>query len=184
MVGGRRIDVDDAASHRDLAPGFDLVLAAIAEGDESGDELVPVELHPGSDGDGVDVFDVGAEPLYEGAHRCHDDRRELVATGPQPPDDAQPASHRLCGGRYPFEREHLPRGEELDVRVTEELCEVAREPLGLDARRNRDQHRATSGGAGQGRREQGPGRFGDRDRARRTPGRSGHDRVGGQQRRE
>ena len=44
MVGGRRVDVDDRAAHRDLAARLDLVLAPVAHRDEPVDELVAVEL--------------------------------------------------------------------------------------------------------------------------------------------
>ena len=43
MIGGDRVHVDDRAAHRDLAARLDLVLAAVADLDEPGDELVAVE---------------------------------------------------------------------------------------------------------------------------------------------
>ena len=95
VVGRRGIDVDDRPAHRELAARLHLVLAPVAHRHEPFDELVAVELVAGPDHDRLDVFDVRAEPLHERAHRCDDDRGEMVAAGPQPPDHAQPAAHRL-----------------------------------------------------------------------------------------
>ena len=47
MVGGRRVDVDDRAAHRELAARLDLVLAPVAHRDEPLDELVAVDLVAG-----------------------------------------------------------------------------------------------------------------------------------------
>ena len=44
VVGGRRVDVDDRAAHRDLAARLHLVLAPVAHRHELVDELVAVEL--------------------------------------------------------------------------------------------------------------------------------------------
>ena len=109
------IDVDDRASHRDLAAGFDLVFAAVAERDEPGDELVAVELRAGRDRDRVDVLDVRTEALHQRADRRDDDRGQVVAAGAEPPDDPEATAHRLGGGRHALERQRLPRREQLDV---------------------------------------------------------------------
>ena len=115
MVGGRREDVDDRAAHRDLAAVLDLVLAAVAGGDEPRDELVAVDLVARPHDDRLDVLDVRAEPLHQRPHRRDDDRRRAVAGVAQPPQHAQAAAHRLDDGRHPLERQRLPRREQLDL---------------------------------------------------------------------
>ncbi len=69
VVVGRRVHVDDRAPHRHLAARLDLVLAAIAAGDEARDQLVAVDLVAGLHHDRLDRLGVGTEPLHEGAHR-------------------------------------------------------------------------------------------------------------------
>ena len=181
MVGGRGIHVDDRAAHRDLAARLDLVLAPVADRDEPRDELVAVDLRALAHDDGFDVLDVRAEALHERAHRRDDRPRQVIAAGAQPPDDAQPAAHRLGRGRDPLERQRLPRREQLDRVVAEELAQVDGDAFGLDAGRDRDDDRPPGRGAGERGREQRAGRFGDRDRARETAGRGGDDRVVGEQ---
>ena len=141
MVGGGRVHVDDRAAHRELAARFDLVLAPVAHRDEPLDELVAVEARARTHDDRLDVLDVRAEPLHQRADRRHDHRREVLAAGPQPPHDAQAPAHRLRVGRHPFERQRLPRREQLDRVVAEVLAEVAGDAFGLGPRRHRDQHR-------------------------------------------
>ena len=181
MIGGGRIDVDDRAPHRDLAARFDLVLAAVAEVDEPGDELVAVELHSRRHRDRLDVLDVRAQALHERAHRRDDRVREVLATGTQPPHHPEAAAHRLGRGRHPFERERLPRREELDRVVAEVLAQVGGDALRLDARRDREHDRPAGRGAGQRRGEQRPGRLRHRDRARPALGRGRNDRIVGEQ---
>ena len=77
-TGGRR-PVDGNTStiepaHGDLAPVLDLVLAAVAGGDEALDEVRRVELVAGPDDDRLDVLDVGAEALHEGPDRGDEHR--------------------------------------------------------------------------------------------------------------
>ena len=84
-VGGGREDVDDRAAHRHLAAVLDLLLAAVAGADELGDELVAVALLAGHDHHGLDVLDVGPEPLHQRPHRCDEHprrpaRRRAAAT--------------------------------------------------------------------------------------------------------
>ena len=83
MVGGRGIDVDDRAAHRELAARLDLVLAAVAHRDEPFDELVAVEPGAGADDDRLDVLDVRPEALHERADRRDDDRGQVLAAGPR-----------------------------------------------------------------------------------------------------
>ena len=181
MVGGGGIHVDDRAPHRDLAARLDLVLAPVPDRDEPRDELVAVDLRALAHDDGLDVLDVRAEPLHERPHRSDDRPGQVLAAGPQPPDDAQPPAHRLGRGRHPFERQRLPRREELDRVVAEELAQVGGDPLGLDAGRHRDHDRSPGRGAGERGGEQRAGRLRNRDRARETPGRRDDDRVVGEQ---
>ena len=81
MVVGRRVDVDDRAAHRDLAPRLHLVLAPVAAGDEPRDELVAVDLVAGLHHDRLDVLDVRTEALHERAHRRDHDLRAAVPAG-------------------------------------------------------------------------------------------------------
>ena len=142
MVGRRRVDVDDRTAHRELAARLDLVLAAIAHRDEPFDELVAVDLRAGRRRRSV------RRPRRAGPSRCTSARigatttcGQVLATRAQPPHDPQAAAHRLGRGRDPFERQRLPRREQLDRVVAEVLPQVARDPLRLGARRHREQHR-------------------------------------------
>ena len=181
VVGGRRVHVDDRAAHRELTARLHLVLAPVAHRDEPVDEHVAVELRAWLDDDGLDGFDVRAEPLHERAHRCDDGCGQMVAADAQPPNGAQPAAQRLGRGRHPFERERLPRGEDLDGVGAEELAQVGREPLGLDAGRHREHHRPAGGSRRERRREEGARGLRDRDRLAYAAGRGGDDRIVGQQ---
>ncbi len=181
VIGGGGIDVDDRAPHRDLAARLDLVLAPVTDGDQLRDELVAVDLRALAHDDGLDVLDVRAEPLHQGPDGRDDRPRQVLAARAQPPDDAQAPAHRLGRGRHALERQGLPRGEELDRVVAEELPQVGGDPLGLDTGRHRDHDRTASGGAGQRGREQRPGRLRHRDRARETAGRGGDRRIVGEQ---
>ena len=144
MVGGRRVHVDDRAAHRDLAARLDLVLAPVADRDEPLDELVAVDLRARLHDDRLDVLDVRAEPLHERAHRRDHDRGQVVAARAQPPDDAQAPAHRLDRGRHPLERQRLPRREQLDRVVAEELAQVGGEAFGL-VRRSAPRARSAGG---------------------------------------
>ena len=181
VVGRRRVDVDDRATHRDLAAGLDLVLPPIAHADKAGDELVAVALQAGRDDDRFDVFDVRTEPLHERAHRRDDRRGEVVASGAQTPDDAQAPAHRLGRGRDALERQRLPRREQLDGVVAEVLTKIAGNSFGLDAGGNREHDRAPRRRVRQRRREDRACRFGNRDRARAAAGRHGNDGIVTQQ---
>ncbi|GIU89064.1 MAG: hypothetical protein KatS3mg010_0163 [Acidimicrobiia bacterium] len=154
VVRGGRVHVHDRAAHRDLAARLHLVLAPVPGGDEPFDELVAVEAVAAPHDDRFDVLDVRAEPLHERAHGRDDDGREVVATGAQAPHDAQPPPHRLGRGGHPLERQRLPRREPLDGAVSEELAQVAREPLGLRAGRHGEQQRAARRRASRDRRRE------------------------------
>ena len=138
MIRGGRVDVDDRAAHRELAARFDLVLAPVAHRDEPLDELVAIEARARPHDDRLDVLDVRTEPLHQRADRRHDHRGEMFAACPQPPHHPQAPAHRLRVGRHPFERQRLPRREQLDRVVAEVLAQVAGDPFGLGARRHRD----------------------------------------------
>ena len=181
VIGGGGIDVDDRAPHRDLAARLDLVLAPVADRDEPGDELVAVDLRALAHDDRLDVLDVRAEALHERAHRRDDRAGQVLAAGAQAPDDAQPAAHRLGRGRHPLERQRLPRREELDRVVAEELAQVGGDALGLDAGRHRDDDRPPRRRPRERRREQRARGLGHRDRAREAAGRGGDRRIVGEQ---
>ena len=167
MVVGRRVHVDDRPPHRDLAARLHLVLAPVATGDQPGDELVAVDLVARLHDDGLDLVGVRTEPLHQRAHRRHDDLRRgatALRSAAEPPHHAQATAHRLERRRDPLERQRLPRREELDLTLAEELGEVAHEALGLRAGRHRQQQRPTAGDPGERRHEQRPGRVGHRHR--------------------
>ena len=167
MVVGRRVHVDDRAPHRDLAARLHLVLTPVAAGDQPGDQLVAVDVVAGRHDDRLDLLDVRTEPLHQRAHRRHHDRGRRRPDR-EPPHHPQATAHRLERRRHPLERQRLPRREELDLAVAEELPEVAHEALGLGARRHRQQQRPPGGDPGQRRHEQRPRRVGHRHR--RLPG--------------
>ena len=71
VVGGGE-DVDDAASHRQLAPVLHLVLAAVAGVHEAGDELLRVDLLAAVHDDRLGILHLRPELLQQGADRGHD----------------------------------------------------------------------------------------------------------------
>ena len=141
MIRGGRVDVDDRAAHRELAARFHLVLAPVAHRDQPFHELVTIQARARPHHDRLDVLDVRTEPLHQRTDRGHDHRGEMFATCPQAPHHPQAPAHRLRVGRHPFERERLPRREQLHRVVADVLAKVGRDPLGLCARGHRDEHR-------------------------------------------
>ena len=129
MVGGRRVDVDDRTAHRELAARLDLVLAAVAHRDEPLDEVVAVDLRAGRRRRSA------RRPRRAGPSRCTSARigatttcGQVLATRAQPPHHPQAPAHRLGRGRHPFERQRLPRREQLDRVVAEVLRAGRRRP--------------------------------------------------------
>ena len=181
MIRRRRIDVDDRAAHRHLAARLDLVLAPVADRDQLRHELVAVDLGTRAHDDGLDILHVRAEALHERTHGRDDRAWQVLTARAQPPDDPQPAAHRLRRGRDPLERQRFPRGEELDRVVTQVLPQVGGDPLGLDPGRHRDDDRSPGRGAGERGGEERAGRLGNGDRSREATGRRGDDRGVGEQ---
>ena len=170
VLGGGGEHVDDRAAHRDLAPSLHLVLAAVAHADEPRDELVAVDRVADPQTDRLAVLDVRAEPLDERPHRRDDDRRRGVAALAQAPHHPQAPAHRLERRRHPFERQGLPRREQLHLVAPEHRDEVAGDALGLRRRRHRDEHRPDARPARAPRPRTAVGRR--RARPRRRPGRT------------
>ena len=165
VVVGGRVHVDDRAAHGHLAARLDLVLAPVATGNQRLHELVAVDPPSGSHHHGIDLFDVGPEPLHERPHRRDDHGRSMVGVT-EPPEHAQAAAHRLERGRHPLERERLPRREQLDVAesrglAVEELHQVAGKSFGLRPGGHRDQERPAGRHRGERGDEERPRRVGD-----------------------
>ena len=160
-VGRRREHVHDRAADRHLAPVLDHLLPPVAGGHQVGHQLVAVDLLARPDGDGLDVLDVGPQPLHQRPHRRHHDvgRSFGVAQAPQHP---QAPAHRLDPGADPLEGQGLPGGEQLDPIVAEVGAEVAGQPLRLGRGGNGQHHRAPPGQADETGGDQGAGRLGDR----------------------
>ena len=167
-VGGRREDVDDRATTGELAAVLDELLAAVADGDEAGAELVGIEHVARSDDDRLDLRAVRAEPLRQRADAGDHDRRTPRGI-PEPPEHAQPAAHRLDARTHPLERQRLPRREQLDLIGSEELREVLGELSRHGARRDGDHERATRRRIDQPGNGQRSRRLGDRDHRRGAP---------------
>ena len=64
-VGGRAEHVDDRSPDRDLAPMFNLILAAVAHAHQPGHEGLGVDLLALADDHGLDVLDVRTEALQQ-----------------------------------------------------------------------------------------------------------------------
>ena len=96
MVGGRRVDVDDRAAHRDLAAALDLVLAPVAHRDEPLEQVVAIDLRA------LAQRRSARRPRRAGrvAARARGPARRrrpvhAFAAFAQPPHDPEPATHRL-----------------------------------------------------------------------------------------
>ena len=101
---------------------FDLVLAAVAEARRAGRRARRGRSARRR------ATTIGSTSSTCGPSRCTSARTgatitagSCVATGAQAPDDAQAPAHRLGRGRYPLERQRLPRREQLDRVVAEVL---------------------------------------------------------------
>ena len=161
-VRSRREEVDDRPADGDLAAMLDEILAAVAGVHELAHELVTVAALPDLDLDGLDLLDVGTEPLGE-----RPDGRDHHIGSPiavqQPPDRAQAPTHRLDTGAHPLERQGLPRREQVDTIRAEERRQVVGETLAVGGGGHGDEIRpALRGGDETGDRERG-----ERARARR-----------------
>ena len=161
VVVGRRVDVDDRAAHRHLAPGLHLVLAAIAHVDEADHQGVTVEVRAGADVDRLDVLHVRTEPLHQRPDRRDQHGRQV--TGAQTPHHPQAPAHRLDRRRHPLERQRLPGGELLDGARGEELGQVVDHAVGVVEGRHRDHDRTARADVRQRGDEQRPRRVGHRD---------------------
>jgi hypothetical protein len=159
-VRGARVDVDDRAPHRHLAPGLDLVLPAVAGLDQAADELVGVDLVARVHDDRLDVLDVGTEALDEGPDRRHHDLGPVTSLRAQAPHGAEPTAHGLDARAHPLERQRLPGREQLDGIGAEVLGQVVDEALGVATSRHRHQQRGPTRQVGEPRDRDRPRRFG------------------------
>ena len=122
VVVGRRVHVDDRAPHRDLAARLDLVLAPVAHRRRAaprarrgrpGRPAAPRPARP------LRRADRGAAPARAPARPRP---AAVPLPDPEPPHHAEASAHRLERRRHPLERQGLPRREELDLAVAEELA--------------------------------------------------------------
>jgi hypothetical protein len=144
--------------------------------DQAGDEVGRVDLVAGTDDDRFDVLDVGAEPLHERPHRCHDDGGRHVTPRAQPPHRAQAPAHGLDARADPLEGQRLPRREQLDGVGAEVRLEVADQPLGVTGGRDGHHQGPPLGPAGDGGDGEGTGRLGHGEDG---VGTAGHGDEGG-----
>ncbi len=121
MVGSTRIHIDDRATHCHLTTRLNLVLAAITDRDEIGKDRIAIDLHTRSNDDRLHVFDMWTEALHQRSNGRNHHRRQVPCIS-QPPDDAEPAAHRLHRRRHALEWQGLPRRKHLDLVRTEKLA--------------------------------------------------------------
>ena len=158
--------VDDRAAHGDLSAVLDLVLPAVPEAHQFGDERFGVKLLPGPNDNGGGLLDMRTEALQHRLHRNHE-RSRSTRLRPQVPHRSKPTTHRLNAWADPLERQRLPRREDVDLVITKVRAHIVRDALGV-SRRGRDDHdRATTGDSCQRGEDEGPGRL--RHRQQRAP---------------
>jgi hypothetical protein len=156
-VGGGGEDVDDGAAHGDLTAVLHLVLAPVAEADETRDEIGAVHHVALTDDDRIDLG--VTQPLHQRSRRRHEHRRRAFGVT-QVPQRLHPPAHRLDAGADPLERQGLPGREGHDRVGPEVEREVVGQPFGVAGGRNRHDEGSAFGHADE-RRERGrPSRFG------------------------
>ena len=182
-VGGGREHVDDRSPHRHLAPVLDLVLAAVAGGDERGQQVVRVDTGARRHDDRFGLLHMGAEALHErpgrgNQHARHADRVLQAPHRPQPP------AHRLDARADPLERQRLPCREDVHRVGAQEGAHVVGQPLAVSRRRHGRHDRVATRHVGEAGDGEGPGRLGHgQDRAA-GAGQAGQRLVLAQQRRQ
>ena len=168
LLGGRE-DVEDAATHGELAAALDEVGAGVGGRREVLDDPLEGGLVAGLERDRAQVAQTGDDGLEDRPHRRDDDRERavglvaLVGVG-QPAQHRQALADGVAAGAQPLVREGLPRGEQPDDAGAEGRLEGRLEVLGLATGGGDGQHRGTGRARGQRCHDGGPGaRRGRRD---------------------
>jgi hypothetical protein len=141
-ISGGREEVDDGATDGELATVLHLGLAPVPGHPQPLDDRRLVAGLAVADHQRSDGVDERAEALDQRPDRGDDHRwHPLGGSVSEPPDGPQPAPHGLDAGADPFERQRLPRREQLHRVVAQEGGEVTGQALGLGGGGNCDEHR-------------------------------------------
>ena len=139
-VSRRRVHVDDGTPDGDLATVLHLVLAAVARVDEPFHQVGLIDDPAGPDDDRLDVLYVRSETLHERPGRSDENFRGALRITKMP-HGSHAATHRFHRRAHAFERQRLPRREDINVVGAEKAREIGGEPLGISAGRHSDHNR-------------------------------------------
>ena len=103
-----REDIEDAASHRELAAPFHQFDPGVGEVGQAGHDVFQGRFVARAQGDRLQVAEPGDLRLQHRAHGGDDHAERAAGRVRQPVQHGQPPSHRVGAGAEPFVRERLP----------------------------------------------------------------------------
>ena len=146
FLGGGE-DIEDAASHGELAATLDEVGAGVGSGGEGLDHVLEGHLLAGGQRHRSQLAEALGDRLEDGAHRCDDDSERPVRRVPlggmgQPAEHREPLAHGVAPGAESLVRQGLPRREVRHGIRSQAGDECGVEVLRLTTGGRHGQHRA------------------------------------------
>ena len=140
LFGGGREDVDDAATHRELAASLHQVDAVVGGVHQRFQQVGEIAFLAGLDSDGphrCQVFDLRLE---QGPHRSHHHSRRRI--GHEPPQHGQAPANGVGAGREALVGQGFPSRVVGDGVLPQQPGDLGRDGLGLPEGGGDQQHRA------------------------------------------
>ena len=158
MLGSRREDVDDAATHREVAAALDQIDAGVSPEHQCGDDAVDVDVRTLQQHDRIKVGEAADQGLQHGSNRgAHDAQGVALRRMHDPLQGGDTCTRRVGRGAEPLVRQRLPRGKDDGASLAELILDRIRDVLSLARSGRDDKDSAVSGHLGrEGRDDRGP----------------------------